>query len=113
MKGQTELLLEALGQTDLTSMLSVLVSKPATEAQLTRELGLSQTAATRGLKHLRMVGLIDRDTSRSSYHSTFPGETRAILDAADALADLVVAARAARDARLRELRMEQSPETQR
>jgi predicted transcriptional regulator len=101
MQGQTELIFEALGQPDVVALLAALALKTATEAELTRELELGQTAATRGLKHLRTLGLVERETARGPYRSVFPEETRAALEAVGRLADRIVAARAERDDWLR------------
>jgi DNA-binding transcriptional ArsR family regulator len=101
MQGQTELILEALGQSDLAAMLAVLARKTATEAELTRELDLGQSVATRGLKQLRTVGLVARDAQRGPYRSSFPDETRLVLEAVSRLSDRIVGARAERDAWLR------------
>lgn len=104
MQGQTELILEALGQADLASMLGRLIGQPASEAELTRDLELGQSVATRGLKHLRTVGLVDREGSRGPYRTSFPDETRSLLDALDRLAGRIIEARAVRDERLRNQR---------
>jgi len=101
MQGQTELILEALGQQELVALLAALVSEAATEAELTRELDLGQSMATRGLKHLRTVGLVEREAARGPYRASFPDETRSVLEAVGQLADQIVAARARRDDWLR------------
>lgn len=101
MQGQTELILEALGQRDLSLMLSALVGHAASETELTRDLELGQSVATRGLKHLRTVGLIERDGSRGPFEIAFPDETRSLLDAVDRLATRIVDARVERDSWVR------------
>jgi DNA-binding HxlR family transcriptional regulator len=104
MQGQTELILEALGQGDVALILSALVRRNATEAELTRDLHLGQSVATRGLKHLRTVGLVERDSTRSPYRPSYPEETQSLLDALDLLSARIAEARAARDEWLRNQR---------
>jgi predicted transcriptional regulator len=101
MEGQTELILEALGQRDLAAMLSALVRNPASEGELTNDLTLGQSVASRGLKHLRIVGLVTRAASRGKYEVAFPAETRSFLEALDHLATRIVEARVERDAWVR------------
>jgi DNA-binding HxlR family transcriptional regulator len=110
MQGQTELILEALGQGDLGAILRLLVRKEASEAQITSELAIDQSVTTRGLKHLRLIGLVERDSARKPYRTVFRDETRDIFDAVDLLADRVVEARAARDADIR--KQDESPDSE-
>jgi DNA-binding HxlR family transcriptional regulator len=101
MQSQTELILEALGQHDVALLLLRLLDGQATERDLRDALDLSQTAATRALKHLRLVGLVDRMGPRGEYHLTFTDATRDVFAVVDDLSAEIRKKREAQDIELR------------
>jgi DNA-binding IclR family transcriptional regulator len=93
--------LEALGNHDRLRVVLALLAHPMTEKEVRLGLAMEQTAATRALTHLRLVGLVTRDRPRGPYSLTLPRPTRALLRHAAELADQI---RTRQDESERELR---------
>lgn len=98
MEGQTDLILEALGSRDRVQLLTALFGGARTEKELRLATGLDQTRATRGLGHLRLVGLVRRgEGRRAEYSLSFESATKELLQRAVDLADEVARARRSAD----------------
>jgi len=99
---QTELILGALSKPHQLRLLVHLSRGPATEKSLRDDLNLEPSAASHALGNLRLVGLINRPSTREPYELVLPGPTTDLIQRVNALALLVVADRTTRETELRE-----------
>jgi DNA-binding transcriptional ArsR family regulator len=100
-EGQTDLLLESFGHPDRRRILTALLEAPRTEKELLLLLNLGQSAATRGLTHLRLAGLIEREAAGRRHRVTFDEVTRELLLKASDLAEQITDRRRQLDRELR------------
>jgi DNA-binding HxlR family transcriptional regulator len=84
--------LEVLGEPTALLIVRALATQPATQGGLVAATGLGQSSVSRALKSLRSVGLVESDTPRGALRLRAPGETIALMQAANNLAEAVLQA---------------------
>ena len=83
-------ILEVLAEPVALRIVRALAAEDHTQAQLVTSLQLGQSVASRALKLLRVVGLVESDTPRSVIRLRVESEVKQLLLAADRLAEALL-----------------------
>ncbi len=83
-------LLEAIAEPSALQIVRLLAEREQTQVALVNELGIGQPLASRTIKNLRAVGLVESDTPRGPLRLRTADEVRSLLLAANNLADALL-----------------------
>jgi hypothetical protein len=83
-------LLEAFTEPATLRIVRALAEADQTQASLVGSLGMGQSVASRTLKTLRLLGVVDAESPRSAIRLRAPDEVRAVLLATDRLAEALL-----------------------
>lgn len=84
-------LLDAIAEPSALRIVRLLAEREQTQVALVSELGMGQSIASRTVKNLRAAGIVESETPRGPMRLRAANEVRALLQAANNLADALLA----------------------